>query len=101
MRPALYAKAKEHINNMSRAAYFYIISYPTYGGYRVEHDPTYIAYIKTTETAGTPTTGFPTWEIYLIASIAITAVFIVSVIYRIKRKGKLSEASLPPAIETL
>jgi hypothetical protein len=31
---------------MSRANYFYIIAYPEYSGYRVEHDPTFTAYIS-------------------------------------------------------
>jgi hypothetical protein len=32
---------------MSRANYFYIIAYPEYSGYRIEHDPTFTAYIAT------------------------------------------------------
>ena len=45
MYPALFAKAASTIANMSRANYFYIIAYPEYSGYRVEHDPTFTAYI--------------------------------------------------------
>jgi hypothetical protein len=45
MYPALVAKAASTIANMSRANYFYIIAYPEYSGYRVEHDPTFTAYI--------------------------------------------------------
>jgi hypothetical protein len=47
MYPALFAKAASTIANMSRANYFYIIAYPQYSGYRVEHDPTFTAYIAT------------------------------------------------------
>jgi hypothetical protein len=54
MYPALFAKAVSTIANMSRANYFYIIAYPEYSGYRVEHDPTFTAYIAT-ESAATPT----------------------------------------------
>jgi hypothetical protein len=54
MYPALFAKAASTIENMSRANYFYTIAYPEYSGYRVEHDPTFTAYIAT-ETAVTPT----------------------------------------------
>jgi hypothetical protein len=54
MYPALVAKAASTIANMSRANYFYIIAYPEYSGYRVEHDPTFTAYIAT-ESAATPT----------------------------------------------
>jgi hypothetical protein len=45
MYPALFAKAVSTIANMSRANYFYIVAYPEYSGYRVEHDPTFTAYI--------------------------------------------------------
>jgi len=54
MYPALFAKAASTIANMSRANYFYIIAYPEYSGYRVEHDPTFTAYIAA-ESAATPT----------------------------------------------
>jgi hypothetical protein len=54
MYPALFAKAASTIANMSRANYFYITAYPEYSGYRVEHDPTFTAYIAT-ESAATPT----------------------------------------------
>ena len=54
MYPALIAKAASTIANMSRANYFYIIAYPQYSGYRVEHDPTFTAYIAT-ESIATPT----------------------------------------------
>jgi hypothetical protein len=45
MYPALFVKAVSTIANMSRANYFYITAYPEYSGYRVEHDPTFTAYI--------------------------------------------------------
>ena len=54
MYPALFAKAASTIANMSRANYFYITAYPEYSGYRVEHDPTFTAYIAS-ESAATPT----------------------------------------------
>jgi hypothetical protein len=47
MYPALFAKSLSTIANMSRANYFYIIAYPEYSGYRIEHDPTFTAYIAT------------------------------------------------------
>jgi hypothetical protein len=48
MDPQLYEKAKESITNMTRANYFYVIAYPVYSGYRVEHDPTFTAYVAYT-----------------------------------------------------
>lgn len=45
MDPSLYEQARSKLLNMSYADYFYIISYPTYSGYRVEHDPFFTAYV--------------------------------------------------------
>ncbi len=42
MDSELYQKAKDHLLDL-RYADYYIIAYPTYSGYRVEHDPTYTA----------------------------------------------------------
>jgi len=52
--PALFEKAKDHILSMEYADYFYITSYPKYNGFRVEHDPTYTAYIATSPTSAGP-----------------------------------------------
>lgn len=45
IHPLLYEKAKDNIANMTQANYFYITAYPTYSGYRIEHDPIFTAYI--------------------------------------------------------
>ncbi|MFQ6086826.1 MAG: hypothetical protein ACE5OV_02285 [Candidatus Bathyarchaeia archaeon] len=99
MRPTLYQKAKEHIMNMTRADYFYIISYPTYSGFKVEHDPTYTAYI---EMLGSPAGGVPNWRVYLLASIGVAAIVIIGVVFAVKRRShKVSEISPTTAtIET-
>jgi len=44
MDKPLYEQAKNHLLNMTYADCFYIISYPTYDGYKIEHDPIYTAY---------------------------------------------------------
>ncbi len=99
MRPTLYQNAKDRIMNMTRADYFYIISYPTYSGFKVEHDPTYTAYI---ETQGSPAEGVPNWQVYLLASIGVAAIAISGVVLAVKRRSqKVSEISQTPAtIET-
>jgi len=99
MRPTLYQNAKEHITDMSRADYFYIISYPIYSGYRVEHDPTYTAYI---EIPGFTPEGLPNLQAYLFASIIVAAIVIVAIVFAAKRKGhKAPEiAQTPATIET-
>jgi hypothetical protein len=72
MYPALFVKAASTIANMSRANYFYITAYPEYSGYRVEHDPTFTAYIASN--ADTPATPSPTIGpgLIIIAVIIIT-----------------------------
>ena len=49
MSPGLFAKAVSTISDMSRANYFYAIAYPTYNGYRIEHDPNFTAYIAASQ----------------------------------------------------
>jgi hypothetical protein len=73
MYPALFTKAMSTIANMSRANYFYITAYPEYSGYRVEHDPTFTAYIAAPSgvTPNQPPTG--------AAGIIIIAVIIIAV----------------------
>jgi hypothetical protein len=92
MRPALYEKAKEHITNMTRADYFYIISYPTYSGFRVEHDPKYTAYLEIPEfSPGTPAKGILNWQAYLLVSLGIVAIVGVTALLVMKRRRKISE----------
>lgn len=46
MNQPLYDKAKTYFAGMTHADYFYVMSYPTYGGYRVEHDPVCTVYFS-------------------------------------------------------
>jgi hypothetical protein len=48
MSPELVEQAKDHLWDMNYADYFYVIGYPVYEGYRIEHDPTYVAYAALT-----------------------------------------------------
>jgi hypothetical protein len=73
MYPALFAKAASTIANMSRANYFYIIAYPEYSGYRVEHDPTFTAYIAA------PSGAMPSQPLGNAGAIIIIAIIIVAV----------------------
>jgi len=86
MDPALYQQAKDHLLDMSYADYFYIIAYPVYGGYRIEHDPTYTAYCSLTQEGQTPppdtTPSFPKMGLVVIAGLAVA----VAVAYTIIRR---------------
>lgn len=86
MHPGLYNQVKNSIANMSRADYFYIISYPTYSGFKVDHDPTFIAYATLTpDSSGV-------WG-YLIIIAVVLAVIAVAVVL-LRRKPK---TVTPPA----
>jgi hypothetical protein len=73
MYPALFAKAASTIANMSRANYFYIVAYPEYSGYRVEHDPTFTAYIAA------PSDTTPEQPLGNAGAIIIIAIIIIAV----------------------
>jgi hypothetical protein len=95
MYPALFAKAASTIANMSQANYFYIIAYPEYSGYRIEHDPTFTAYIAVAPSATSqpdqPTGGGGIGVIILIAVIIVVIAVAVIVL---RRKPK--QAPPPP-----
>ncbi len=78
--PQLYQRAKENIANMTRADYLYIISYPNYSGYRIEHDPLYTVYFA-------PTTAFGPNLGGLIVIAAILGVIIVAAVVLLKRRN--------------
>jgi len=80
MYPQLYQRAKETITNMTRADYLYLISYPNYSGYRIEHDPVYTVYFAPTATLGPNLGG-------LVVIAAIVGIIIVVAVVILKRKG--------------
>ncbi len=82
--PQLYNKAKDHMLNMEYSDYFYIIAYPTYSGFKVDHDPTYIAYASLQSLpAETPKIFGLILIGGLVTAVTITAVFVAK-----KRKPK-------------
>ncbi len=87
MYPQLFQKAMESVTNMSRANYFYLIGYPTYSGYRVEHDPVLTAYMSTPSSA--PTGPQFIGVVIIVGVIAAVVVLATAVVLR-RRK------SVPP-----
>jgi hypothetical protein len=85
MYPALFVKAASTIANMSRANYFYITAYPEYSGYRVEHDPTFTAYIAASPDSMPGQTPAGAGGIIIIAVI-IVAVGIGIAVFIARRK---------------
>ncbi len=86
MYPQLYQRAKESIANMTRADYLYIISYPNYSGYRIEHDPLYTVYFAPTAAIGGNLGG-------LIIIAAILGVIIVAAVVILRRRNS---KKIPP-----
>ncbi len=84
MYPQLYQRAKETITNMTRADYLFLISYPNYSGYRIEHDPLYTIYFNP---AATTETNYGALVLpAIIASVVIATALIV-----ISRKKKSNQ----------
>lgn len=89
--PSLYDQAKNQLLNMTYADYFFIISYPTYDGYRIEHDPLHTAYF-TPIVGSVPGLGGLLGLLFLLAIIACIVVVIVVVV---RRRGSHRTAALP------
>jgi hypothetical protein len=88
MHPQLYQKAKETITNMSRANYFYLISYPNYSGYKIEHDPTFTIYLDTSVATNPPNWG----GILIIGAIIAIAIVTATTLLR-RRKPKQTQTN--------
>ena len=82
MDKPLYDQAKNHLLNMTYADCFYIISYPTYDGYKVEHDPTYTAYMTIVEAA----TSFPNAGPVILILALVVIVVAISTVFILRRK---------------
>jgi len=93
--PALYQKAKDYILDMTYSDNFYIISYPTYSGFKVKHDPTYTAYIAATTGTAPPSNLFG-----LVLIGGIIAVIAVAVVLVAKKRGAKTQALQPPTPPT-
>jgi hypothetical protein len=90
--PPLYQKTKDHMLNMTYADYFYLISYPKYSGFKIQHDPTYTAYI-----ASTATTTIPPNLFGLLLIGGIIAVVVVGAVIVLRRRGAKTQIAEPQA----
>jgi hypothetical protein len=93
MYPSLYSKAKETITNMTKADYLFLISYPTYGGYKIEHDPVLTVYF-----APITGTGLNLGGIILIAAIAGAAIAAVAIVLRKRVKRPVQTSTEQPQL---
>lgn len=96
MYPKLYDRAKESITNMTRADYLFLISYPNYSGYRIEHDPMYTIYFAPTAATATGTNYGALIVLAIIGAVVIATVAIVVS----RRKGSKQPPQPPTPEET-
>jgi hypothetical protein len=83
MYPALFAKATSTISDLSRANFFYTIAYPEYSGYRIEHDPTFTAYIASPATnPSLPSAG----GLLFLASVIVAIGIVIVVLIALRKK---------------
>jgi len=90
MYPQLYQRAKETITNMTRADYLFLISYPDYSGYRIEHDPVFTVYFATSIPSTHPYLG----PVVIIAALAAVVILVVV----LTRRRKSSQPPQTPEL---
>jgi len=94
--PSLYQQAKDRMLNMTYADYFYLISYPTYSGFKIEHDPTYTAYIDV-PASGTVDSS----KLFgLILTGGIIAAVVIGAMFVRKRRGSKIQSVQPTQPES-
>ncbi len=91
MYPGFFQKAKDTITNMTRADYLYLISYPTYSGYRIEHDPIHTIHFSPTTSLST---NFDLGGVVVILAIVAIIVAVALIVTRRKAKKPDAVASL-------
>jgi hypothetical protein len=89
MFPGMYAKSLATLSNMSLANYFYVVAYPTYSGYRVEHDPTLTVYMSVTEAAN-PLSPGNIWPFLVLAAAAAIILIAIGVMV-VRRRPKRTQ----------
>lgn len=79
MYPQLYQRAKDTITDISVADCLYVISYPSYGGYKIDHDPVMTMYFAPTQTID-PFSSLR--GPLLLVCLAIPAIVVIALVMR-------------------
>jgi len=86
--------------NYTTSKLIYRISYPTWGGIGIKHDPTYVGYyVPNLLTISTPVPWDPMIIVYLAVALAVIAAIVVLIVIKgTRRTGTPSQnnAALPP-----
>jgi len=78
--------------NYTSSTFVYRVSYPVWDGYRIKHDPTYVAYINPQGLSPFPAS--PPLQL-VIAAAAIGLITLVAAIYELLKTRRLAHSSLP------
>ncbi len=88
-----YNKGQTLTLNVTGANYLYIISYPTYSGYKIVHDPTYTAYFAPTE--GSASSPAKYGSIIALVIIVAAIVLIVAAVLTRKKSHEPQQTQQP------
>ncbi len=96
--PQLFNQAKSGLADVTVSNYLYVISYPTWNGYKIVHDPDYTAFFQPSQGLGLLTVIFIT----VVAAASVGG--IVAFLLRRKRAGSFvatsTKTSIPPSPTT-
>ena len=95
----LYNQIKDQLLKMTYSDYFYIVSYPTYDGHKIEHDPIYIVFFAPTTTTAAIDETATFGGILLVGAIA--AIVLVAVIVFFEEKSEKIMHNSFPVIQLL
>ncbi len=84
--PALIQQAKAGLVSFSITDYLYIVSYPTWGGYRIVNDPSYTAFYEPASNIGLLT------SIFIAVAVAAGVGGVFAFLFRRKRAASMSLA---------
>ncbi len=84
--PSLIQQAKQGLVSLSVSDYLYIISYPTWGGYRIVNDPSYTAFYQPAGNIGLLT------SIFIAVAVAAGVGGVFAFLFRRKRAASISMA---------
>src|SRR5712692_4976288 len=84
--PSLIQQAHQGLVNFSVTDYLYIISYPTWGGYRIVNDPSYTAFYQPASNIGLLT------SIFIAVAVAAGIGGVFAFLFRRKRAASMSLA---------
>jgi hypothetical protein len=88
--PGLIQQAKAGLVSFTTADYLYVISYPTWGGYKIVHDPDYTAFYTPASNVGLLT------AIFLAVAVAAGVGGLFAFLFRKRRAAGIAVSGTGP-----